>query len=49
MPDDYTYHVHKKTKKIKIDVLTYLILSCMKIGQMHMNKKDEEFIWYEEL
>lgn len=49
MPDDYTYHVLKKAKKIKIDVLTYLILSCMKIGQMHTNKKDEEFIWYEEL
>ena len=32
MPDDYTYHVLKKTK-IKIDILTYLILSCMKIGR----------------
>ncbi len=49
MPDDYTYHVLKKTKKIKIDVLTYPILSCMKMGQMHTNKKDEVFIWYEEL
>lgn len=48
MPDDYTYHVLKKTKN-QIDILTYLILSCMKIGQMHTNKKDEEFIWYEEL
>lgn len=48
MPDDYTYHV-LKNKKINIDILTYLILSCMKIGQMHTNKKDEEFIWYEEL
>lgn len=41
--------MYLKNKKINIDILTYLILSCMKIGQMHTNKKDEEFIWYEEL
>ena len=50
MPDDYTCHVLKETKnKLKIEVLTYFILSCMKISQMHTNKKDEDFIWYEEL
>ena len=41
--------MYLRKQKIKIDVLTYLILSCMKMGQMHTNKKDEVFIWYEEL
>ena len=35
--------------KLKIEVLTYFILPCRKIDQMHTNKKDEVFIWYEEL
>lgn len=57
MLDNYTCHVLKKTKKIgietksklKIKVLAYFILPCRKIDQMHTNKKDEDFIWYEEL